>query len=122
MTVSLALGYQKHPFLKELGIQEMNPGACAGADDWGDTKGRDILNVITPIDSSVIAKIALASEQDYEHVIRTAQESFQEWRMIPSPKRGEIVREIAEELRRFKEPLGKLITLEMGKIIAERMG
>lgn len=122
MTVSSALTYQKHPFLKELGIQEMNPGACAGPNDWSDTKGRDILNVITPIDSSIIARIALATEQDYEHVIKVAQQSFQEWRMIPSPKRGEIVREIAEELRRFKEPLGKLITLEMGKIIAEGMG
>ena len=122
MTVSLALGYQKHPFLKELGIQEMNPGACAGPDDWGDTKGRDILNVITPIDSSVIAKIALASEQDYEHVINTAQESFQTWRMIPAPKRGQIVREIADEIRKMKEPLGKLVTLEMGKIIPEGTG
>jgi len=122
MTVSLALGYQKHPFLKELGIQEMNPGACAGPDDWSDIKARDILNVITPIDSSVIAKIALASEQDYEHVINTAQESFQTWRMIPAPKRGQIVREIADEIRKMKEPLGKLVTLEMGKIIPEGTG
>lgn len=116
------MSYEKHRFLKELGIEEINPGACAGPDDWNDLQARDILEVITPIDGSVIAKVALASEQDYEHVVRVAQQSFQEWRMIPSPKRGEIVREIAEELRRFKEPLGKLITLEMGKIIAEGMG
>jgi len=116
------MSYEKHSFLKELGIEESNPGACAGPDDWSDLQGRDILEVITPIDGSVIAKIALASEQDYEHVIKVAQQSFQEWRMIPAPKRGEIVREIAEELRRFKEPLGKLITLEMGKIIAEGIG
>ncbi len=116
------MSYEKHRFLKELGIEETNLGACAGPDDWNDLQARDILEVITPIDGSVIAKVALASEQDYEHVIKVAQQSFQEWRMIPAPKRGEIVREIAEELRKFKEPLGKLITLEMGKIIAEGMG
>jgi aldehyde dehydrogenase (NAD+) len=122
MTVSLASSYEKYQFLKELGIREINPGACAGPDDWNDIKDRDMLNVITPIDGSVIAKIALASEQDYEHVVNVAQQSFQEWRMMPAPKRGQIVREIGAETRKLKEPLGKLITLEMGKIAAEGMG
>lgn len=122
MTESLALSYEKYQFLKELGIKEINPGACAGPDDWNDMKGRALLDILTPIDGSVIARIALASEQDYEHVIKVAQQSFQEWRMIPAPKRGQIVREIAEEIRRLKEPLGKLITLEMGKILTEGVG
>jgi aldehyde dehydrogenase (NAD+) len=122
MTTNLASPYEKHQFLKELSIQQINSGACAGPDDWNEIKGKDVLNVITPIDGSVIAKIALASEQDYEHVIRVAQQSFQEWRLTPAPKRGQIVREIAAEIRRLKEPLGRLITLEMGKIIAEGMG
>ena len=85
-------------------------------------QGKEILDVITPIDGSVIARIALASEQDYENVIRVALRSFQEWRIIPAPKRGQIVREIAVEIRKLKEPLSKLITLEMGKIAAEGMG
>jgi aldehyde dehydrogenase (NAD+) len=122
MTESLASSYEKYPFLKELGITEVNPGACAGPDDWNDIKGKSALDVLTPIDGSVIVRIALASEQDYEHVIKVAQRSFREWRMIPAPKRGQIVREIAWEIRRLKEPLGKLITLEMGKILAEGMG
>jgi aldehyde dehydrogenase (NAD+) len=122
MTLSLTSSYQKYQFLKELGIKEMNPGACAGPDDWNDTKGRDSLNVITPIDGSVIASIALASEQDYEHVLKVAQQTFTDWRTVPAPKRGQIVREIAAELRKLKEPLGKLIALEMGKIVAEGTG
>lgn len=122
MTVSLALSYHKYPVLKELGIQEVNSGACAGPDDWNSTKGRDLLDVVTPIDGSVVAKVALASEEDYDHVVKVAHNSFQEWRIVPAPKRGQIVRQIADELRRLKEPLGKLITLEMGKIAAEGFG
>ena len=77
---------------------------------------------MTPIDGSVIAKVALASEDDYEQVIRAAQDSFLKWRMTPAPVRGQIVREAGDELRKFKEPLGKLVTLEMGKIVAEGKG
>ena len=105
--------------MKELGIQETNPGACAGPDDWSKTQGRDLLEVITPIDGSVIARVALASAEDYEHVVKSAQENFLKWRMVPAPKRGQVTRAIAEELRALKEPLGKLVTLEMGKIVAE---
>lgn len=122
ITVSLALSYEKYRFLKELGIQEINAGACAGPDDWSDINGKDILDVITPIDCSVIARIALASEQDYDHVIGVAQRVFQDWRLTPAPKRGQIVREIASEIRKLREPLAQLITLEMGKIIAEGIG
>ena len=122
MTLSLAPSYERHPFLKNIGIQEINSGACAGPDDWSTVHGRDLLDVVTPIDGSVIAKVALASQEDYEHVVKVAQENFVKWRMIPAPQRGQIVREIGDELRKLKEPLGKLITLEMGKIIAEGMG
>jgi aldehyde dehydrogenase (NAD+) len=122
MTTGLALSYEKYGFLKELGIQEINAGACAGPDDWSSVSGRDILDVITPIDGSVIAKIALASEQDYDGVIDVAQRSFPEWRLTPAPKRGQVVRETAAEIRKLREPLAKLITLEMGKIIAEGIG
>jgi len=122
VTASAALSYDEYQFLKELSIHEINPGACAGPDDWNDVKARDLLDVITPIDDSVIAKVALASEEDYEHVVQVAQQSFHEWRRIPSPIRGQIVRDIAVEIRKLKEPLGKLITLEMGKIVSEGTG
>ncbi len=122
MKTTLVLSYEKYPFLKELGVQEINPGACAGPGDWSSIQGRELLNVVTPIDGSVVAKVALASGQDYEHVIEVAQENFQKWRMTPAPVRGQIVREVSDELRKWKEQLGKLITLEMGKIVAEGVG
>jgi aldehyde dehydrogenase (NAD+) len=122
MKTSLVSSYERFPFLKELGIMETNPGACAGPDDWSRTDAHEFLPVVTPIDGSVIAKVALASEVDYEHVVQTAHESFREWRMTPAPVRGQIVRELGDELRRMKTPLGKLVTLEMGKIVAEGAG
>ena len=122
MKTTLVSNYERFPFLKELGIREVNPGACTGPDDWSQTDGHDLLPIVTPIDGSVIARVAQASEADYEHVIQTAQKSFLEWRMKPAPGRGQIVREIGDELRRLKEPLGKLVTLEMGKIVAEGKG
>jgi aldehyde dehydrogenase (NAD+) len=118
----MTLSYGKYPFLKELGIHEINPGACAGPDDWNITQGRELLGVVSPIDGSTIARVALASEADYEHVVSVAQQSFEKWRMIPAPKRGQIVRQVGDDLRRLKEPLGKLVTLEMGKIVSEGMG
>jgi aldehyde dehydrogenase (NAD+) len=113
---------KRYPFLKELGIQEVNAGACAGPGEWSPVGGRDLLKVITPIDGSVIAQVAMASEADYDHVVNKAYENFLKWRMIPAPKRGQAVREVGDELRKLKDPLGKLVTLEMGKIIAEGRG
>jgi len=114
--------FEKYSFLNELGLQSINPGACSGSESWSDRKDRVLLEVITPIDGSVITKVTLASAEDYDRVVKVAKETFLKWRLIPAPERGQIVREIAEELRRFKEPLGKLITLETGKILAEGIG
>ena len=122
MKTTLISNQEKYPFLRELGIQEINPGTCAGPDDWSSTQGRELLQVVTPIDGSVIANVALASESDYEHIVKTAQESFLKWRITPAPVRGQVVREVGDELRKLKEPLGKLVTLEMGKIVAEGVG
>src|SRR5579862_6364349 len=109
-------------FLKDLGITEINSGACAGPDDWSSPEGKELMDVVSPIDGSVIAKVALASNEDYDRVVSVAKESFSKWRLIPAPKRGTIVQEIATELRKLKEPLGKLVTLEMGKILPEGLG
>jgi len=121
MTV-LITSYEKYPFLKELGIQEINSGSCYGPDGWGPTADRDLLDVTTPITGQVIAQVALASEADYEQVITKTYEAFQSWQMLPAPKRGEIARQIGLELRKYKEALGKLVTLEMGKSVQEGMG
>ena len=120
--LSLAKIETRYPFLKELGIQEINAGACAGPGEWSPVEGRELLNVVTPIDGSVIAQVAMASEADYDHVIKRAYDSFLTWRMLPAPKRGQVIREVGDELRKLKDPLGKLVTLEMGKIIAEGKG
>jgi len=111
-----------YDFLKELGIEEVNYGATLGnSDGWLKTGGKELVSY-SPIDGKPIAKVIQANAGDYETVIREAQKAFEKWRMVPAPKRGQIVREIGEILRQYKEPLGKLVTLEMGKIKAEGMG
>ena len=122
MKTTLISSQEKFPFLRELSIQDTNPGSCTGPKDWSSIQGHELLEVVTPIDGSVIAKVALASVDDYEHVVKTAQEAFLKWRLTPAPVRGQIVREVGDELRKHKEQLGKLITLEMGKIVAEGTG
>ena len=108
------------PLLERLGIESLNSGACAG--DWIPAPHGPILESISPTDGNVIANVRLAAEEDYDDVVYNAVEIFNQWRMTPAPKRGQIVREIADELRLFKDDLGALVTLEMGKILAEGRG
>ncbi|MCK4654990.1 MAG: aldehyde dehydrogenase family protein, partial [Candidatus Cloacimonetes bacterium] len=104
---------------KKLGIEEVNSGAYCG--EWLDTSG-EIIEVFSPIDDSLIAKVKSASVEDYDTVSKKAQEDFKTWKMIPAPKRGEIIRQIGLELRKYKDELGKLVTIEMGKIHTEGLG
>ena len=106
--------------LSQLGIEEMNNGASTGG-KWFKTRGEKI-DSISPVDGKLIASVNAATEADYEAVILKAQEAFLEWRMIPAPKRGEIVRQLAEKIRFYKEPLGKLVSYEMGKSLQEGLG
>ena len=106
--------------LKELGIEDVNLGVSTGA-KWFDTKG-DITTSVSPIDDKEIAKVKNATLDDYEYVIKKAQEAFKIWRAVPAPVRGEIVRQIGLALREKKEALGALVTLEMGKIYQEGLG
>ncbi len=76
----------------------------------------------SPIDGSVFAKIQQCTEQEYDQVVNRAHEAFLKWRVIPAPKRGEVVRQIGQELRRLQKPLGALVALEMGKIRMEGEG
>ncbi len=105
--------------LRQLGIEENNPGAFCGR--WLDTRGPR-LESVCPATGEPIAAVATATAEDYETVAAASVEAFRQWREWPAPKRGEIVRQLGDELRRHKEPLGRLVTLEMGKILSEGLG
>ena len=108
--------------LKTLGIKDVNPGASTGTSDgWLKTSGHEIVS-ISPIDGQPIASVIQATKTDYETIVLEAEAAFKKWRMTPAPQRGLIIKEIGDALRQYKEPLGKLITLEMGKIVQEGMG
>ena len=109
-----------NPVLERLGIEQVNSGACGR--EWIATSGTATIASINPADGQEIARVRLASAKDYDQVVAEAAEVFARWRMLPAPKRGQIVREIGDELRRFKDDLGTLVTLEMGKILAEGKG
>ncbi|RIJ48323.1 aldehyde dehydrogenase family protein [Maribellus luteus] len=106
--------------LKELGIESVNPGVCTGT-KWKSTTGK-FMESYSPSDGKLIAGVQQCGIEDYQEVIETAKTAFRSWRMIPAPKRGEIVRQIGLELRKYKEPLGKLVSYEMGKIYQEGLG
>jgi len=106
--------------MKRLGLTEINNGVTTGT-KWFETNGK-ITESISPIDGRVIGKVRNATMDDYEMVMKKAEAAFKEWRLIPAPKRGEVVRQIGLALREYKEDLGKLVTLEMGKIFQEGMG
>lgn len=106
--------------LDRLEIEPVNSGACRG--EWIPNPGGGELASINPSDGTEIARVQMAGPDDYESVVSHAVRVFQDWRMFPAPARGQIVREIGDELRRYKDDLGKLVSLEMGKIVAEGKG
>ena len=101
-------------FLKTLGIDSENAGGFNG--DW--IGSGPTLDVITPIDGSRIASVKQVTEDEFDRIVARAHEAFLNWREVPAPKRGEVVRQLGNRLREFKQELGALVTLEMGKIIA----
>ena len=107
--------------LQTLGIKDQNYGSSTGL-KWGKTISEDELEIKSPVDGELIAKVYQASESDYNNLVDTAQEAFKFWRMVPAPKRGEIVRQIGLKLREYKEPLGTLVSYEMGKSLQEGWG
>jgi aldehyde dehydrogenase (NAD+) len=108
--------------LRKLKIKAVNPGACWGPDGWIEEKGGEVLTSYNPATGKAIAKVVQASEKAYEKVVAKADKNFKTWRTLPAPKRGEVVRDLGNALRALKEPLGDLVTLEMGKIRAEGHG
>ena len=115
--IALDFGIQKA--LEELGVKETNDGTSTGSENFA---SGDIISSYSPVDGALIGKVIGTSESDYEKVISTATEAFKIWRKIPAPQRGEIVRQFGEKLRELKEPLGKLVSYEMGKSYQEGLG
>ncbi|MEN8251497.1 MAG: aldehyde dehydrogenase family protein [Bacteroidota bacterium] len=109
-------------FLKELGIEEFNHGACIGGGKWLDTKDGDLLQSINPATGEVIGSVYQCDEKGYEEVMASSHEAFMEWREVPAPVRGELVRQMGLALREHKDALGSLVALEMGKIKQEGDG
>jgi aldehyde dehydrogenase (NAD+) len=107
--------------LEKLGIREKNFGASTGV-EWLSTSDHGELKISSPTNGKLIAQVYQASEDDYEKIIKTAEEAFIGWRKIPAPKRGEIVRQIGLKLRENKESLGALVSYEMGKSYQEGLG
>ena len=106
--------------LAALEVEPINSGACGG--EWLAALSGGEMESLNPADGSAIAKVQLAGPREYDQVVQQAAAAFPSWRMMPAPKRGEIVREIADELRRCKADLGALVSIEMGKILAEGQG
>ena len=109
-----------YDFLKTLDL--VGPQEGAGIGRWLETTSGKSLEVTTPIDGGVIGEVRLCSGDDYELVVQAAQAAFGKWRMVPAPLRGEIIRQLGNEFRKYKTELGSLIALEMGKIQAEGEG
>ena len=108
--------------LDALGLKSENPGACFGPGQWSTTTDAGRVDSINPATGEVIASVHAASEADYEKVMQQAVAAAREWRKIPAPGRGEAVRLVTQALRDHKDPLGSLVTMEMGKIKSEGDG
>jgi aldehyde dehydrogenase (NAD+) len=106
--------------LQELGIELTNSGASTGT-MWLKTSGEEI-HSYSPVDGSLVGRVTAADRNDYETVVKSAEEAFKVWKTVPAPKRGEIVRQIGDELRKHKNALGKLVSYEMGKSLQEGFG
>ena len=105
--------------LEKLGIKEINDGTSTGSDYFS---SGEIIASYSPVDGALIGKVKSTSQNDYEKVIETASKAFHLWRLKPAPQRGEIVRQFGDKLRELKEPLGKLVSYEMGKSYQEGLG
>ncbi|MTI87293.1 MAG: aldehyde dehydrogenase family protein [Balneolaceae bacterium] len=106
-------------FLKTLDIEGINPGTSTGREYL---ESKETISSTTPVDNSKIAHVSVTTREQYDEVVTKAEEAFKTWREVPAPQRGEIVRQIGDELRANKEALGKLVSYEMGKIYQEGLG
>ena len=107
---------------QDLQIEALNPGACWGPGGWAPRRRVSLLESRNPTSEELIAAVDCCVAEDYEAVIERAREAFEKWRTVPAPRRGEVIRLIAEELRKYKSALGTLVSMEMGKIKQEGDG
>jgi len=105
--------------LKLLGLKDHNEGTSTGSHFFGNGP---VIDSYSPVDGSLIARVSTTTAEDYEVVISTASKAFLTWRKMPAPRRGEIVRQFGEKFRHYKQPLGELVSYEMGKSLQEGLG
>src|SRR6266853_496928 len=108
--------------LQALGLRDINPGTWSGSRGWSTHTGGAIIDSINPATGQRLAQVRGATPQDYEDVMASAVAAAAAWRLVPAPKRGEAVRLMGEELRKYKDALGSLVSMENGKIKAEGVG
>lgn len=107
--------------LQKLGIEAINPGAAIGGDKWFD-EAVSVIESLNPSTGEVLAKVNFVSKISYDKIVERSNTAFEEWKMVPAPQRGEVIRKMGEALRKHKSDLGSLVALEMGKIKAEGDG
>lgn len=105
---------------QQLGLSSENPGICCAQGSWHGSG--EVIESRSPIDGSLLGKVTTANPADYERAAAAAQSGFYHWREVPAPQRGQIIREVGEVLRKHKDSLARLITIEMGKILPEALG
>ena len=105
--------------LQQLGVKDINEGTSTGS-QW--FSNGELIESYSPVDGQLIGKVKTTTKDDYEKLMSTATSAFKTWRVMPAPQRGEIVRQFGEKLRELKEPLGKLVSYEMGKSYQEGLG
>ena len=108
--------------LKKLNIEQKNYGACIGPEGWIENSSTKEIHSVNPTNGETIASVYESSIKDYETVVQKSKDAFGEWKKVPAPVRGQLVREMANALRDYKDPLGSLVSLEMGKIKQEGDG
>ncbi len=105
--------------LKQLGLKAINEGTSTGQHHFG---AGELIESYSPVDGALIGKVKATTKAEYEQVMEAATTAFKDWKTMPAPQRGEIVRQFGEKLRELKEPLGKLVSYEMGKSYQEGLG
>jgi len=108
--------------LKELGINQVNYGACSGAEKWSTSRKGGLIESVNPATGELIASVYQATESDYDIIVQDAETAFKNFRKVPAPIRGQLVREMGDALREKKDALGSLVSMEMGKIKQEGVG
>lgn len=105
--------------LHQLGVKEINLGTSTGSNNFSNG---DLIASFSPVDGKLIGKVKTTTKEDFETTMKAATTAFKTWRLVPAPQRGEIVRQFGNKLRELKEPLGKLVSYEMGKSYQEGLG